>query len=231
VKQPLGEELVVDNVGENKQLLHQWTSVFRYTSGIEVSLFSTSNLGYDYLYQIKTISKQKATLLFLSKSKNIIPLRKCLLYMALVKKDTFETITRQAVELGVTHIIPVLTSRCEKKGLNFERLNVIAIEAAEQSGRGDIPEISEIEAFDTILQTCIDKNITYVVATLQGESQQSIKDKLKNEDCALWIGPEGGWTEDEEKLFEGIAFLKLKLTETVLKADTAAISTLSLMLI
>ena len=230
VKQPLGEELVVENVGEGKQLLHQWTSVFRYTRGNEVILFSPYD-NQDYTYSIQTISKKEAVLSFLTKEESKKLSKYCTLYMALVKKDTFETIVRQATELGISTIIPVLADKSEKKNLNFERLTAIAIEASEQSGRGTVPLLGEIVTFsEALIKASSQPNI---IGNINGQPLMN----FNNEECNtkpsinIWIGPEGGWSKEEELLAKENNFFSIKLTETTLKADTAAIALLSIVLI
>lgn len=237
VNKPLGEEIVVENVGDTeveKKLLHQWTNVFRYTSGDEVFLFSSVTPGKDFLYKILSISKQAATLTLVTSSPNIVPTFPLTLVMALVKKDTFETIARQATELGVTHIIPVVATRSEKKNLNFERLSTIVVEACEQSGRGAIPILSDIVSFESL---CIPNTESIsIIGSLSGESLTKItekglfKDLSKEKGLTLWIGPEGGWTAEEENLARVAGILPFLHTTTVLKADTAAIALLSALL-
>lgn len=229
VNKPLGEEIVVENVDSGKEcekkLLHQWTHVFRYTSGDEVFLFSSVTPGKDFLYRLSSISKQAISLAPVSSVPNLLPARNVTLVMALVKKDTFETIVRQATELGVSRIIPVTASRSEKKNLNFERLSAISIEASEQSGRGSIPEITAILSFDEAV-TATDGS-TRILGSLAGQPAQSYTEH-QDKNLSLWIGPEGGWTDDEEKLAHENGIIPVKLTETVLKADTAAVSLLTL---
>jgi 16S rRNA (uracil1498-N3)-methyltransferase len=219
VKQPLGEELVVGS----KELLHQWISVFRFKTGDQVLLFSSA--PYDFLYQFVSLSKKEVTLSFVSKMHNVEIPKQCTLYMALVKKDTFETVVRQATELGVSTIVPVLATRSEKKNLNFERLEQIAIEAAEQSGRGTVPEIKPIQTIAEALKKGEKKNI---VGSLYGKILPEQEASLKSSSCGVWIGPEGGWTSEEEDMFAQKDFLFLKLTNTTLKADTATVSLISL---
>src|SRR3989338_10115008 len=69
-----------------------------------------------------------------------------------VKKNPFEWIVEKATELGVTKIIPIMAERSEKKNLNEERLEKIAVEASEQSGRGTVPEIEVIISLEEAVQ-------------------------------------------------------------------------------
>jgi 16S rRNA (uracil1498-N3)-methyltransferase len=223
VNKPLGEEIVVDQDSGEKELIHQWAHVFRFKSGDEVFLFNDSNPGTDFLYRIDSLSKDTATLALLSTKQNIVSAQSLTLVMALVKKDTFETIVRQATELGITRIIPLLASRSEKKNLNFDRLKAISVEAAEQSGRGTLPIIEGICSFEQAVQ--LTEGETNIVGSLQGLSKENLD--LSAEELALWVGPEGGWTQEEELHMERLGFHALKLTDTVLKADTAAVGLLS----
>ncbi|MEI6811010.1 MAG: hypothetical protein WCK60_03125, partial [Candidatus Nomurabacteria bacterium] len=84
IEQPLGEELVV----EQSELVHQWISVFRYQCEDKVVLFSSANVGVDYIYRIKSANKKVVTLSFVSEEKNILPKKEITLCMAVVKKDT-----------------------------------------------------------------------------------------------------------------------------------------------
>ena len=225
INKPLGEEIVVENSGSEKEcnskLLHQWIHVFRYTRGDEVVLFSDSDPGTDHCYRIISLEKGYVSLSLISLQRNSVPSQEVTLVMALVKKDTFETVARQATELGVSAIVPLLAARSEKKSLNMERLRAIVIEAAEQSGRGTIPKISEILTRDEVLAMTTDR--THVVGSLQG-TRPLVRTDGK---LALWVGPEGGWTIEEEEVFKQRGFTLHKLTDTTLKADTAAIALLT----
>ena len=219
IEQPLGEELVV----VEKELVHQWISVFRYKSGDEVILFSSKQLGVDYIYRITSSTKKEVTLSVVSTEKNILPSKSVTLCMAIVKKDTFENVVRYATELGVTKIVPILAERSEKKNINMERLHLIATEASEQCGRGDVPVISGIMKFAEAFQNL---SGTHVFTSLYGEDAKTVAGNTKEELC-VWIGPEGGWTKDEEALAASKSASMMKLTDTVLRADTAAIVALS----
>ncbi len=212
VEQPLGEEeLHIDE----RELVHQWSSVFRYTIGDSVLLFSLVSPHFDYEYSISDISKKSVTLSLVTASPNIQLTSKRALYMALVKKDTFETIARQATELLITDIIPVIAARSEKKNLNFERLASIVREASEQCGRGDVPVVHEI--------------LTFKDAAAQADTSHVLFDKGgqglfdKGSAQSIWIGPEGGWTIEEIALLREKGVRVTSLGDAVLKADTAAV--------
>lgn len=228
IDKPLGEEIVVEIGSKEEQenkLAHQWMHVLRYASGDEVFLFSLSSLGTDFLYRITLVSKEKIVLSFVSTTPNIIPTSMTLV-MALVKKDTFETIARSATELGITRIIPLVSSRSEKKNLNLERLSSIIMEASEQSGRGSIPELVKIATFEEALG--LTKDTERVMGSLRAQTGAlALQGVNFSKELSLWVGPEGGWTEEEEIAAKAGDIIPFKFTDTVLKADTGATALLA----
>ncbi len=212
----------------DRELVHQWRSVFRYNVGSQVILFDGS--GADYLCLITLLTNSSASVEVVEElNGGDAPKREVTLCMALIKKDNFELVSEKATELGVSRIIPVLCERSEKKNLNMERLGKIVTEASEQSGRGSVPEISKILDLQELLQegNLPDKKL---LLHLDGEY---IGDHVGNESdkIAIFIGPEGGWSENELKVFETFGVTRVSLGSQVLRAETAAIATLSLLLL
>src|SRR4051812_13164992 len=116
------------------ELLNQLKRVLRLSSGDQVILFDDS--GSDFLATIDEFGKDYVSFSVSEKRENkTSPQRETWLFASIVKKDTFEWIVEKATELGVSHIVPIISARTEKKDLNMERLTKISIEAAEQSGR------------------------------------------------------------------------------------------------
>ena len=126
------------------ELVNQLRHVLRLKIGEEAILFDGS--GSDHLVAIKRfVGTDQAVFDVSSSSRSrFMPPRKTYLFAAVVKKDNFEFIVEKATELGVTDIIPIIAEYSEKKALNEGRLKLIAIEASEQSGRGDVPKIHPI---------------------------------------------------------------------------------------
>lgn len=215
VSQPLGEEVVIDDVSKIKQ----WAKVFRYTKGDFVILFNGE--GIDVTYTIETISSTSSTLLRTKQTTSIVPTRNVTLYLSIIKKDNFELVVQKVTELGVTTIIPILSDRSEKKNLSFERLQTIAIEALEQSGRGDTVTIKPITTLiDAIIQA--NQGNSWI---LQMNGTPVLQAHLNtNESVSLFIGPEGGWSDNELELFKNKGFKSVSLGNTVLRAETAAIA-------
>jgi 16S rRNA (uracil1498-N3)-methyltransferase len=212
VLQPLGEEVVIDDVS----LISQWTKVFRYQEGDFVVLFNGD--GYDNCYSLDTITKKSCSLTRTKQSPSYIPQQRITLCLSLIKKDNFELAVQKATELGVTNVIPVLSSRSEKKNLSFERLGKIAIEA------------SELQDLSSVLLS-LTENQTAIYFDMDTEALLSKKEELKNKDLFVFIGPEGGWGPEDLALMNQYSVSGYSLGKTVLRAETAAIAACSLLTI
>ncbi len=223
VVQPLGEEVVIDDVS----LINQWTKVFRYKVGDFVILFNGD--GNDYCYVLDTVSQKSCSLHKISSSPSYIPTKKTYLYLSIIKKDHFELVAQKATELGVTDIVPLITERTEKKPLDLRRLSLITREASEQSGRGDVLTIHQPITLTAIMSTLnthtIQTSRTFVM-TLRGQSITTLLQTMPHDPqspCAFMIGPEGGWTDSEELFFEERSFVRVSCGATTLRAETAGI--------
>ncbi len=224
VSQPLGEEVVTEDVS----LIHQWTKVFRYTTGDIVILFNGD--GNDYRYSLSAIEKKSCTLQCAGSTPSYIPSQKITLCLSLIKKDNFELAVQKVTELGVTSVIPILSSRSEKKNISFERLDKITQESAEQCGRGDIPAILPVRTLEEALSSLTEQQHAIIV-NMGGESIGDIKKHLGTKEAVLFIGPEGGWGGEDLAVIEGHLHETLSLGETVLRAETAAIAACTLLLL
>jgi 16S rRNA (uracil1498-N3)-methyltransferase len=230
-------------------LMNQLKRVFRFHVGDSIIIFDGD--GQDHGCLIKEFLKDKIILqINRSFPSRFMPDREIWLCAAIIKKDKFEWIVEKATELGVSHIVPILSERSEKKSLNMERLQKIAAEASEQSGRGNVPIIHSIIELEKSIkyikkipnsksqvpnnnQTSIINNQTETASSVQmlvfhteGESVQGealYKDKI----VALFIGPEGGWSEREVELFHKENVPVKSLGKQVLRAETAAVAVLA----
>lgn len=211
-------------------LLNQLKRVLRLKIGYEVTVFNGD--GQDHECLIKGFEKDKV-ILEIKKSypSRYMPVREIWLCAALIKKDNFEWIVEKSTELGVSHIIPILSDRSEKKSLNMERLKKIIVEASEQSGRGNIPTICPIvslnEGIDHIKHN-VARGTSEVLLAFHVEGELFEGGALqKKGSIALFIGPEGGWSEKEVDLFHNNNIPLKCLGKQVLRAETAAIVALS----
>lgn len=160
------------------------------------------------------------------------------LYQAMPKLDKLELITQKAVELGVVKIVPVITSRCISRPDNKsflrkkERLRKISLEAAKQSGRGIVPEISDILDFKSAVSILRNHDFSFVCYEKGGVPFTSIVNPsdFKNKSVGLFIGSEGGFEESEIKACEASGIKTISLGKRILRCETAPISAISIIM-
>jgi len=151
------------------------------------------------------------------------------LVVALVKRGRLETIVEKAAELGARRVRLTITRHTNADHAKIERLRAIAIEAAEQTGRLDVPEVAEPVKLDKLLDSW-DAGRTLIFCDEGGEAKPALEAlKTPLAQSAVLIGPEGGFSPEERERLRGLAFvIPISLGPRILRADTAAISALTL---
>ncbi len=211
--------------------IHQWKDVFRLREGNQVILLDNS--GFEYLCEFTMLSKSKAEFKILEcTAKESSAKKEIWLLAALIKKDNYEWILEKDTEIGVSHFIPIVSERSEKKNLNMERAQKIVKEASEQSGRSTLPVVDEPVSLE-IAFTNIDPKSLVVFHTegvvFSSLARESFLDSVHGP-IGILVGPEGGWTEDEMRFFKDKNIPVYSLGNQVLRAETAAIIIPSLIL-
>ena len=207
----------------DQDLIHQLSKVFRLKSGDEIVIFDGS--GFEYVSQIIFITKKELSLKIISASSRPEENKKVILYLALIKKGNFELAVEKATELGVTEIHPIISERSEKKGINMERLQKIVKEASEQSGRLKLPLIYPHLTLETVVSQQKSQNevpVVFHTTTPAADGHPSLNKEGKG-NVAVFVGPEGGWSEKEIELFKKNNFQFCSLGQNILRAETAAI--------
>lgn len=206
----------------DRELVSQWRNVLRLKNGDEINIFDGT--GTEARAKILSFEKDSAELQILGTFRNENePLRYVILYCSVLKRENFELVAQKATEIGAKEIVPIITERTEKLNLRMDRLEKIAKEAAEQSGRAIVPKLHEPIKFEDAVNSA-KNNAINLFCDLSGESLENLKKNLKNEGrVGVFVGPEGGWT-DEERLFAAKSdFKKVGLGKLTLRAETAAI--------
>jgi 16S rRNA (uracil1498-N3)-methyltransferase len=214
----------------DRDLVHQWKNVFRYNVGSQVILFDGG--GSDYLCIILSLRNSGATVQILKRHKTAdkTARKNVWLCAALLKKDNFDLVLQKATEIGVSNIVPLLCERSEKRKLNLERMKKIAVEAGEQSGRGDIPVVHPPMTLAEIFQTEILPQ-GKVIFDPSGISFREYINSANQNPLAVFIGPEGGFSEKEIAIFKSHDAQIVSLGPQILRAETAAIAVASLLLL
>ena len=150
------------------------------------------------------------------------------LIVALVKRARLETIVEKAAELGARRVRLVVTRFTGADHTNVARLQAIATEAAEQTGRLDVPEVVAPVKLDRLLDAWSDDR-RLVFCDEAGDAKPIIHALRDPAPVAVLIGPEGGFAPEERERLRGLPFVvPVSLGPRILRADTAAISALTL---
>ncbi len=190
--------------------------------------------GIDYYCSVKSIEKDEVTVWILKKevSKTEPPIE-ITLYQGVPKGDKLETVIQKCVELGAVAIVPVAMKRSvaiikdkEKKQIRMQR---IAMEAAKQCGRAKIPEVLQTMSFKEAIvhsNMCDLKILPY-----EAENELSLKTVLKNNEkakkIAVFIGPEGGFDDEEVSIAKDNGFEIVTLGPRILRTETAPLACIS----
>lgn len=165
------------------------------------------------------------------------PKTKITLFQGLPKADKMEMIIQKCVELGVVRIVAVSTERCivkldKKEEKKLERWQKIAESAAKQSGRGIIPEISpKVLRFAEAIEMAA--SMDGAIIPYEKEENRGLKEftnECSGEQIAVFIGPEGGFSEQEIALALEKNVLPITLGKRILRTETAGMTTVAILL-
>ncbi|SEQ08487.1 16S rRNA (uracil1498-N3)-methyltransferase [Lachnospiraceae bacterium RM5] len=226
-----GKKIIIDGDDVN-----HIKNVLRMKAGEEVLL--SNGEGSDYVCVIRDIGDIITTKITDKEYDGSELNGKIYLFQGLPKADKMEYIIQKAVELGVYEIIPVNTKRCivkldKKKADNkIKRWNAISLSAAKQSRRSIIPKVLHPMNFKDALEYA--KNFDLKLIPYENfkdlNETKNILDGLKSgESIAVFIGPEGGFEEEEVALASNNGVKKISLGNRILRTETAPLMILSVL--
>ena len=213
-------------------------NVLRMKTGGQVEVSDGNNLKY--LCKIVDYETDRAVLKILERrTADTELLSKLYLFQGLPKSDKMELIVQKAVELGAYEIVPVATKRCvvkldaKKAEKKVERWNSIAESAAKQAGRSIIPEVSEVMSYQAALRMVKELDVVlipYELAEGMEETKAVIKAMKSGQSVGIFIGPEGGFEQEEveEAVMQGAK--PVTLGRRILRTETAGMAMLSILM-
>ncbi|OGS19100.1 MAG: hypothetical protein A3J83_08890 [Elusimicrobia bacterium RIFOXYA2_FULL_40_6] len=159
------------------------------------------------------------------------------IYPSLINADRFEFMLEKATEVGVDIISPVITERTmaripePKIKSKLERWNKIILAAVKQCDCQKIPKLTEAIVDFSAAIKAVEKTSLNLIAYEAEPNENSLKSILsqnQKDSINLFLGPEGGFTEKEITLAKENGFKTFSLGQNILRAETAAISCLSI---
>lgn len=213
-------------------------NVLRMRPGDELSL--SDGAGRDYDCEITSIDRDEVWLKIEDSRDSQVELPvKLYLFQGLPKGDKMELIIQKAVELGVYEIIPVQTKRAivkfdeKKEAKKIARWQQIAEGGAKQSGRGLIPEVRSVMRFEEALNYAskLDRAlIPYEKAEGIQKTKEIIAGLKGTRSVGIFIGPEGGFDEQEIEQAMASEILPITLGRRILRTETAGLTMLSILM-
>lgn len=193
--------------------------------------------GYEHLCEITSLSGTSVEVKRInSKYSEQEPTVKVTLYQALTKGDKMDMIIQKAVELGVSEIVPVVSSRCisrpdgKSSGKKIDRWNKIAKQAAMQSRRAIVPCVKEIISFSQAAVECGEYDSTLIYYEDGGCGTSRLIDKSVH-NIAIFVGSEGGFEPEEVAMIQANGGKAATLGKRILRAETAPLAALSVIML
>ena len=224
VDQPLSAGVVLEPAFDQARYL---TSVMR--KGVGAALLLFHGRDGEWRAEITEVSKRGCVLTAIERTRVQAGTPDLELIVALVKRNRLETIVEKAAELGCRRVRLAITRFTQADHTRVDRLQAIATEASEQTGRLDVPEIIAPEKLDRILDGW-PAGRRLMFCDEGGDVRPALAALPTTEGgWSILIGPEGGFSPEERDRLRRENFVTpVGLGPRILRADTAAISALTL---
>ena len=180
--------------------------------------------------QVEPIKRKECKLKILNKVRDQGSSQDIEYLFAPLKRSRLDYMIQKAVELGVSRLRPVFTSRTIMKRVNLERMQANVIEAAEQCGVLFLPKVSEPENLKKIISDWPEeRNLIFCDERAQIKSPIDALSSKTSQPVSVLVGPEGGFDQEEQDLLRNQPFVTpVSLGPRIMRADTAAVAILSL---
>ena len=224
-----------DSVTLKGHVSRQLARVLRSRPGDQIVVLDNS--GWEYMVTLTDVQPHQAMGQVTRRCpSNREPSASITLYQAVLKSDRFELVLEKGTEIGVTTFVPMFCARSVPKWRNPSRSTIrhdrwrkIITEAAEQSGRGKVPVLTESMEFS---QACENVQLPAIIPwetkTVTGLKAALGQLRTKGWDgmsLSIFIGPEGGFTRDEICYARERGLKPVSLGKRILRAETAGIAT------
>jgi 16S rRNA (uracil1498-N3)-methyltransferase len=198
-------------------------NVLRLEPGAELLLFDGSS--GEWLARITDGGRKRMTLAVERRTREPETIPDVWLAFAPVKRAQTDWLVEKATELGAARLIPVMTRRTVAERVKLERLESIAIEAAEQCGRTRLPDVGEPVPLKQLLDRRDGARTLYFADESGGEAPA---EAFKPGPALILVGPEGGFADDERAAIRAASnSVPVSLGPRVLRAETAALAALA----
>lgn len=213
-------------------------NVLRMRQGETILISAGDNLEYTCLVGEMEAEEVIADISYVQEVGMELP-SKIYLFQGLPKSDKMELIIQKAIELGAAEIVPMATKRAvvkldaKKAAKKVQRWNEIAKSAAKQSKRGLIPEVKPVMSFKEAVEYGKSMDmllIPYEDAKGIAHSREVVETVKDKKSLGIYIGPEGGFPEEEVSLAMKAGAEPVTLGHRILRTETAGMTLLSILM-
>jgi 16S rRNA (uracil1498-N3)-methyltransferase len=214
---------------------HHLARVARIKAGDEVWIFD--EVGSRFLAEVAAVMRDRTRLMIIRRGEAAAPRPAVVLGQAVIKPKNMDLIVQKAAELGVSAIFPLFSARAlpgrvNGSGTKVDRWRKIALEAAKQSRRSTVPAIEKALELSAFIRQESSGRKLYLSengGTKLGEVlTRELDGRPLPGSVTVVTGPEGGWAPEEEKDLAENGFDPISLGRTVLRAETAAIAAMAM---
>lgn len=207
---------------------HYLSHVLRLHEGDAVRLFNGKD--GEWLAEIAEVRKKQVTLRIMKVLKAHYTSPDLWLAFAPIKHGRIDWLVEKATELGVSRLIPVMTEHTMVSRVNIDRLRAHAVEAAEQSGRLEVPILENAVSLTTLLSGWPKERILiYGDEQGTGKPANEVLGQMKRAPYAALVGPEAGFSASEHVALKRMGAMPVSLGPRVMRADTAALALITVM--
>ncbi len=213
------------------ELSHRLRHVLRLRAGDRVVLFDGSGLEYEVALDDTDGPSIGATVLS-RREGTPEPRVRVVLYQSVVKGDRFDWLLEKGTEIGVSRFVPLLSRRAvvrpsPERSERTERWQRIITEAAEQCGRSRLPELAPVMRLDEALATAEGLRLFPWEREKKTSLRQALRESSSEDKppavVSIFIGPEGGFTQDESDAAAAAGARSVSLGPRILRSETAGI--------
>lgn len=209
-------------------------TVLRSNVGDEVTVCDCC--GNDFICRIDELGGNVKVRICERKACESEPRVRITLFQGLPKGDKMDSLIQKCVEIGVCTFVPVACERSivkidKKEEKKIQRWQKIALAAAKQSGRGIIPLVENSMTFNEAVKKAKDMDMALI--PYENERKRGIREAIesfKGENIAVFIGPEGGFSDGEIKTAVENGVMPITLGRRILRTETAGPVTAAILL-
>lgn len=191
--------------------------------------------GFEYRGRVSDINKKTINIEIISKEKNNneSPIN-INLFQSISSNEKMDMVIQKATELGVSSIQPIFTSRSTVK-LSLDRIKKrlihwrqVSISACGQSGRSKIPTIKSPIGFDRFVEGISTNSLNLLLHPDNSKESSNLPNKYSG-DINIFIGPEGGFSQDEVLLLKKQNCINIQLGSRILRTETAPLAIIAIL--